>query len=92
MFYLDENVERARVTINGAFAFTVLRSTRLREEYEKWWNSEDGLEFRAALNDKDAEMLSQFDLPDDFVHRSRPPPHDSQNLYANSERVGYKFV
>ncbi|KAJ6554681.1 hypothetical protein B0H19DRAFT_1377464 [Mycena capillaripes] len=88
----DRAVESHPVIMDGASGFVVSRSARLLDEYRDWWNSEDGLEFQTALDTIDLAILKGFDLPRHFHIRYRAHPHDTQNIFANSERVGYKFI
>ncbi|KAF7366235.1 hypothetical protein MVEN_00500800 [Mycena venus] len=91
-FSIGEQVESRCVTLNGEFKFVVSCSVHLRCKYKSWWNSGDGLEFRAALDAENTEILKMFEIPPNFLLQQRDPPHDTQNIYANSERSGYKFV
>ncbi|KAJ7655715.1 hypothetical protein DFH06DRAFT_1473945 [Mycena polygramma] len=85
-------LESRVVEVAGFAKLTVSRSADLRRKYEAWWNSSDGLEFRAALDSEDVDMLHSFDLPWNFLFRPRPPLHRDQNIFANSDRPGYVFI
>ncbi|KAJ6466470.1 hypothetical protein C8R45DRAFT_1106706 [Mycena sanguinolenta] len=47
----------------GERAITVRRNAELQREYNTWWNSWDGGEFRHALQSRNLHSLSQFEIP-----------------------------
>ncbi|KAJ6532932.1 hypothetical protein DFH09DRAFT_1092674 [Mycena vulgaris] len=82
----------ARTVITGATSFLLRRPRVLRQEYESWWNSQDGAEFQIALSTKRYVNIVPFEVSWSVVHGRADPPHPGQNLFSNTRRVGYQFM
>jgi hypothetical protein len=109
--YLDDNESRedqleSRVIEVEGGAFTLRRSTTLRQEYESWWDSVDGRAFRTVRATGDLSSILVFDVSFPSLN-DHPPgwqrPVDKllaqsgchslaeQNRFANTRRPGYQF-
>ncbi|KAJ7143485.1 hypothetical protein C8R43DRAFT_1130570 [Mycena crocata] len=84
--------ETRTVAITGSPSFVVRRSTAFRHEYELWWNSADGQEFRCALSRNERGLTELFEIWWTDLEEVRNPPHPGQNWFANTKRTGYMFV
>ncbi|KAJ6568267.1 hypothetical protein DFH09DRAFT_1080661 [Mycena vulgaris] len=75
----------ARTVITGATSFLLRRPRVLRQEYESWWNSQDGAEFQIALSTKRYVNIVPFEVSWSVVHGRADPPHPGQNLFSNTQ-------
>jgi hypothetical protein len=87
-------LEHRAVLVGASHTLVVSRHAALRREYHAWWNSIDGTEFRAALDEEDEDLLRSFELPGNFLRNSRFPwiQASGQNIFANTRRRGYISV
>ncbi|KAJ7096987.1 hypothetical protein C8R43DRAFT_1141599 [Mycena crocata] len=71
--------------------FQLRRSTFLRKEYEAWWSSTDGVEFRQVIDAGQDAAAAHFWVSWEYILGLWPRPHPGQNLFANTKRPGYRF-
>ncbi|KAJ6486577.1 hypothetical protein DFH09DRAFT_1106044 [Mycena vulgaris] len=86
-----ENLE-ARTVITGATSFLLRRPKALRQEYESWWNSQDGAAFRTALSTGYYHNILPFEVSWGVIHGRTDPSYAGQNLFSNPRRLGYIFI
>ncbi|KAJ7795345.1 hypothetical protein B0H14DRAFT_3496020 [Mycena olivaceomarginata] len=87
-------LEHHTVLVGTSQTLVVSRHAAFRREYQAWWISADGREFRAALDAEDEALLQSFELPVDFMKHGHFPwgKAAGQNLFANTRWPGYVFV
>lgn len=82
------------VVLAGDSRLLVSRHAAVRREYEAWWNSADGAEFRAALDEENEDLLRSFDLNYNVLRFRHFPGiiRAGQSVFANTNRRGYTYI